>query len=67
VLFGLDQRPTDGAVFVIGRDDGRAFAVGDPCVGDPRCTAIPPTVATLVADLRALDQFELATAACSSL
>ena len=67
VLFGFDQRPSDGAVFVIRRDDGRAFAVGSPCGGQPGCVPIPPAVDALVADLKALVLEELATAACSNL
>ncbi len=67
LLFGVDQRPADGAVFVVQRDDGRSFQVGAPCQGGLGCIPIPPAVSRLVADLEAVEQAEVASAACSSL
>ncbi|HEY4011918.1 MAG TPA: hypothetical protein VGM06_01160 [Polyangiaceae bacterium] len=67
VLFGVDMRPVDGQVFVVERGDGRAFAVGSACGGASGCVPVPAGVATLVADLTALDQLELSTTACSNL
>jgi hypothetical protein len=56
-LFGVDQRPTDGAVYRI-ELGGAVIEVGGPCGsggGLPgSCTAIPPAVADLVSRLQAL-------------
>jgi len=65
--YGGDARPVDGTIFQFLRDDGRGFLAGNPCGGAASCVDVPPGIATLVADLRALDERELMDAACAAL
>lgn len=67
LLLGLDTRPIDGPIFSFQRGDGYGFLVGAPCNGATGCNEIPPAVAKLVADLRALDQQQLQSPACAAL
>jgi hypothetical protein len=67
LLLGLDTRPIDGPIFSFMRGDGYGFLIGAPCNGAAGCNEIPPAVAKLVADLRALDQQQLQSPACAAL
>ena len=62
VVFSF-QRAARGGILVGG------ILVGSACgtVAEPSCLPIPPGVARLVADLRALDQQQLRDATCSQL
>ncbi len=67
-LYGLDQRPVDGAMFQILRDDGHGFLAGSSCDTGAFCHGPVPTgIARLVADLKALDQQQLGDPSCASL
>lgn len=67
-VFGIDPRPYDGTIFRFARADGRGFYAGEACDqdgGGQFCHgSVPAGVARLVADLRALDQQQLATEEC---
>jgi len=65
--YGRDTRPVDGTVFQFLRDDGRGFVVGSPCTGSAGCTDAPAGIATLVADLRTLDERQLMDPSCAAL
>jgi hypothetical protein len=70
-LYGNDPRPYDGTVFSFIRADGRGFFAGDACNGGggtgTSCVPIPAGITRLVADLRALDQQQLADPSCAGL
>lgn len=66
-LYGLDQRPVDGAVFQVLRADGHGFLAGGICDTGAFChDPVPAGIARLVADLKALDQQQLADPSCAS-
>jgi hypothetical protein len=67
LLYGVDNRPVDGAVFVFDRAGGGSFTVGDPCNGQPGCQDAPAGIQRLVADLKQLDKEQAMTAACAPL
>lgn len=68
-LFGRDARAYDGTVFSFTNARGAGFVVGDPCLPEspPSCQDAPAVVKRLVADLRALDQQQLADPTCAAL
>jgi hypothetical protein len=65
--FGIDPGEGDGPAFGFSRAAGGFFHVGAPCNGAPGCKEPPPAIAKLVADLRALDEQELASPSCAVL
>jgi hypothetical protein len=69
LIFGVDGRPFDAAIFRFSRGDGRYFFVGGPCPtgSTTSCKAIPAGIARLVTELRALDQQQLADPTCAAL
>ena len=69
LIFGRDNRPVDSPIFRFSRGDGREFFVGGPCPtgSATSCKAIPAGIARLEAELRALDQQQLADASCAAL
>ncbi|HEX3695028.1 MAG TPA: hypothetical protein VH374_06520 [Polyangia bacterium] len=50
-LYGVDERPTDGAIFVVSRPDGKSIGIGGPC--DASAGSLP-CGRPLTDDLRAL-------------
>jgi hypothetical protein len=69
-IYGVDSRPWDGAVFEVWRSTGGDFLVGEDCSSpqaSSTCSPIPAGVAKLVADLRALDDQQLADPTCAAL
>jgi hypothetical protein len=67
-LYGLDSRPTDGTMFQLMRGDGHGFLAGPTCdtVSEFCHGSVPAGIARLVADLKALDQQQLADPSCAS-
>jgi hypothetical protein len=59
-LYGVDPRPSDGAVFVFQRGDGKGFMVGTGA-------AVPPGLAALAATLHTVDGQAFAAPECVSL
>jgi hypothetical protein len=67
-LYGTDSRPADGQVFEIKRSTGGSILVGGDCPAtSSSCVPIPAGVAKLVADLRALNEQQLADPSCGTL
>ncbi len=67
-LYGGDSRPVDGQVFEVKRSSGGSFLVGNDCPPtSSSCRPIPAGVAKLVADLRALNEQQLADPSCGIL
>jgi hypothetical protein len=67
-IYGVDSRPVDGSIFEVDRATGGSFLVGGDCPPtSSSCRPIPAGVAKLVADLRALNDQQLADPACSTL
>ena len=68
VLFGVDGRAYDGAVFSFKTGSGSGFLMGDPCTStSTSCTPPPDFVTRLVTDLRALDAQQLRDPSCAIL
>ena len=68
IVYGVDDRLTDGQVLALRRADMHEFFVGSPCpMGDPTCRPVPAGIATLAGILYALDQQELARPECMAL
>jgi hypothetical protein len=66
-LYGVDSRPVDGQVFELKRSLGGSILVGGDCPAtSSSCVPIPAGVAKLVADLRALDEQQLADPSCAT-
>ena len=66
-LYGVDSRPVDGQVFEIKRSTGGSILVGGDCPPtSSSCVPIPAAVAKLVADLRALNEQQLADPSCAT-
>ena len=67
-IYGNDARPVDGQVFEVKRSTGGSFLVGYDCSPtSSSCRPIPPGIAKLVADLRALNEQQLADPNCEKL
>lgn len=64
VLFGMDERPSDGSVFEIVTRAGTAIEVGIPCMDSGACTAIPAGVDALAKLLRAIDDEQVQLDPC---
>jgi hypothetical protein len=66
-LYGQDERPGDGTMFQVLRGDGHGFLAGADCDTGEFCHGhVPAGIARLVADLKALDQHQLAAPTCAS-
>ena len=65
--FGIDPADGDGPGFAFSREAGGFFDVGAPCNGAAGCKEIPPAIAKLVGDLRALEEQQLASPSCAVL
>lgn len=66
VLFGHDDRPSDGAVYRIVRD-GKTLDLGGECTaGGPPCTPIPTGLRVLADFLRNFDKTYLTLGTCKS-
>lgn len=64
-LYGRDDRPVDGQIFVVTRAVGRGVQVGSDCrPTDVGCTAPPAGIRELVDDLKALDRQQLMDPSC---
>jgi hypothetical protein len=68
IVYGVDDRASDGQVLAIRRSDMHEFYVGSACpMGDPTCRPVPAGIATLAGVLYALDQQQLALMECAAL
>lgn len=67
-IYGVDPRPTDGAIFQLLRGDGHGFLAGSTCatVGEFCNGPVPAGIARLAADLQALDQQQVADPSCAA-
>jgi hypothetical protein len=65
-VFGYDERPVDGQVLWVERQDGKHIAIGDPCDGRKPCEPIPAPLATLQRLLDELDAQQSRTDACAA-
>jgi hypothetical protein len=65
-VFGYDERPVDGQVLWVERQDGKHIAIGDDCRGRTPCEAIPAPLAALARLLNDLDAQQSGTAACAA-
>jgi len=68
-LFGVDQRPADGAVYSVAFDDGHEVLVGSQCAAPmmDACRDIPAGLLRLTDDLKKLATAGLADPACKGL
>ena len=68
-IFGVDQRPTDGAIWSISLASGGSVLVGAPCPSPTMnsCRPIPAGVQKLADDLKSLAAAAEAESACSGL
>jgi len=69
LVYGLDSRPSDGAVLVVEAGAG-SFAVGGPCqpgTTDFCARALPPGLAALARSLTGLDEQQMRAPACAAL
>jgi len=68
-VYGVDSRPSDGAVWSISRASGGNILVGNPCLSPMMnsCQPIPPGIQRLADDLKSLAAAAVAAPECAEL